>query len=289
MPCGDHARALRFIDTENDETAFRVLWLGDPDALPLSSWELDAHLSYATTDEGAPTLENLWVGSDEGSTALVGEAIDLARRGQTARLGRLLAPMGIRYVVVAERLAPAPFSEDPIPVPGRLIATLAGQLDLEPLDVPAGLTVFRNQAALPARAEVPSEVEIPSSGGVSAALGLDLGGSSAVLPDEEGRLRWSGPVEGDSTVLLAASASDRWELEVDGEAAERTKPFGWATGFAIEEAGDATLRFRTPPVRYAILAVQALAWLWLLRGVVRHRLERGARSGGARLRQEAGS
>ena len=70
-------------------------------------------------------------------------------RGRPPRLGRLLAPMGVRYVVVTEQLAPAPFSDEPIPVPGPLAATLAGQLDLEPLDVPAGLTVYRNQAALP--------------------------------------------------------------------------------------------------------------------------------------------
>ena len=287
MPGGDHARALRFIDAESDEAPFRVLWLGDPDALPLSGWSLDADLSYGTTDEGSPTLENLWAASDHGSTSLVREAIDLARLGQTARLGRLLAPMGIRYVVVVERLAPAPFSEEAIPVPGRLTATLAGQLDLEPLDVPAGLTVFRNQAALPARAAVPSSAEIPTSGGVSAALDLDLGGAVPVLPDEDGRLRWSGRVEADTDVLLAASASDRWQLEVDGEVAERTRPFGWATGFAVGEGGDATLRFNTPVVRYVILVVQALAWLWLLRRVLRHRFERGERVSSTRLRKEA--
>ena len=34
MPAGDHARSLSFIDVENDETPFRVLWLGDPAAAP---------------------------------------------------------------------------------------------------------------------------------------------------------------------------------------------------------------------------------------------------------------
>jgi hypothetical protein len=277
MPGGDHSRALAFMDDENDDLPFRVLWIGDPDALPLDGWALDDEVSYATTDAGSPTLENLWVGSDDGRTGLLADAVDLARRGQTARLGRLLAPMAIRYVVVVERSAPAPFSEDAIPVPGRLIATLAGQLDLEPLDVPAGLTVFRNQAALPLRAEVPSTTSLPISGGVAGALGLDLSASPAVLPDRDGHLEWSGPLAGDSTMVLSASSSDRWQLEVDGAQAEQVKPFGWATGFEVEEGGEATLSFRPQRARYALLALQAVVWLWLLRSLARYRLERGGR------------
>jgi GT2 family glycosyltransferase len=272
MPAGDHARALRFIDDENDETDFRVLWLGDPDALPLDGWELEPGLAYATTDEGTPALENFWVGSDEGATALLADAVDLARSGQTARLGRLLAPMGIRYVVVTERPAPAPFSDEVMPVPGRLDATLAGQLDLEPIDVPAGLTVYRNQAALPVRAAVPAATEVPTGGGIATALELDLSDAEAALPDEDGRLRWSGRIDEPSTLLLSASSSDRWQLEVEGDTAPRVKPFGWATGFDVDAEGDASLRFRTPPVRYVLLVVQGLAWLWVARLLLRRRL-----------------
>ncbi len=272
MPAGDHSRSLAFIDAESDETPFRVLWLGDPAALPLAGWELDEGLAYASTDAGAPGLENLWVGSDDGRTGLLGDALDLARTGQTARLGRLLAPMGVRYLVVPERLAPAPFATEPFPVPGRLIATLAAQLDLEPLDVPAGLTVFRNQAFMPMRAGLPASVAVPTDGGIAAALGIDLSDTPAVLPDEDGRLRWSGPVEADTTVLLSASHSDRWELTVDGTAIPSDKPFGWANGFTISEDGEATLRFRTSPLRYGVLALQALAWLWAIRVLLRLRL-----------------
>jgi hypothetical protein len=273
MPSGDHARALAFIDDENDDEAFRVLWIGDPEALPLDGWPLDEDLDYATTDAGTPTLENLWVGSAGDPTDLVGEALDLARSGQTARLGRLLAPMAIRYVVVTERLAPAPFSDEPIPVPASLSATLAGQLDLEPLDAPAGLTVYRNQAAPPMRSELPSSAEIPTEGGVASALTVDLSGAAGALAEEDGYLRWSGPAAGDSTLLLSSSSSDRWRLEVDGEAVDQIEPYGWATGFEVGDGGDATLRFQTPLTRYGAVALQAIAWLWLLRVLVRRRFE----------------
>ncbi len=277
MPSGDHARSLAFLDAENDEEPFRVLWLGDPRALPLASWDLDDGVAYATTDAGTPGIENLWAGSDDGPTGLLADALDLARSGETARLGRLLAPMGIRYIVVPERLAPAPFATDELPVPAALSATLAAQLDLEPLDVPAGLTVFRNQAVAPLRAELTDDVALPESGGIAESLLLDLSSLPAVLPDEAGRLRWQGPLDDGATVLLSAAHADGWELEVDGQAAELIKPFGWATGFEVETGGDATLRYVTPPVRYALLALQAVVWLWLLRVVVRWRLNPAAR------------
>ena len=139
--------------------------------------------------------------------------------------------------------------------------------------MPAGLTVYRNQAALPARAELPSSVELPTERGIAAALPLDLSGATAVLPDEDGHLSWSGQLEGDSTVLLSASSSDQWELVVDGETIDQIEPFGWSTGFEVGSGGDATLRFRTPVVRYGVLALQAIAWLWVLRVLVRQRFE----------------
>lgn len=271
MPAGDDARALGFIDLENDEMPFRVLWLGDPEALPLGSWQLDEGVAYATTDGGTPRAEDLWVGSDDGRTELLADVLDLARSGQTARLGRLLAPMGIRYVVVPEQLAPAPFATDPLPIPADLAATLDAQLDLEPLDVPAGLTVFRNQAFYPTRATVATDAAPSTDAGISAAAARDLSAATEVLPDADGFARWSGPLDDDVTVLLSAAYSDRWRLSVDGRTATHTKPYGWANAFEVTAGGDATLQFQTSPVRYGLLLVEAAAWLWVLRRLVRSR------------------
>jgi hypothetical protein len=281
MPAGDHARALGFIDLENDDTPFRVLWLGDPKALPLGSWELDEGVAYATTDGGTPRAEDLWVGSDDGRTGLLADALDLARSGQTARLGRLLAPMGIRYVVVPEQLAPAPFATDALPLPADLSSTLDAQLDLEPLDVPAGLTVFRNQAFYPTRAAVAPDSAPPTDAGISAAARRDLSAATEVLPDTDGFLQWSGPLDDDVTVLLSAAYSDRWKLSVDGRTAAHTKPYRWGNAFQVPAGGDATLQFQTPPLRYGLLLAQALAWLWVLRRLVRRRDAPAPAHGGA--------
>ncbi len=278
MPAGDHSRALGFLDADNDELPFRVLWVGDPTALPLGSWQLDEGVAYATTDDGTPEAQDLWAGSDDGRTSLLADALDLARTGQTARLGRLLAPMGVRYLVIPERLAPAPFGTVERPLPAVLRTTFEAQLDLEPLDVPAGLTVYRNQAFFPPRAVVSSTNTPPEGGGISSAAAIDLSRARLALPDEDGHLHWSGPAEPDTTVLLSAAHSDRWKLEVDGEVVPQTKPFGWANGFTVVQGSEATLRFVAPPLRYLGLAGQALVWLWLLRVLLRARMNPPVRS-----------
>ena len=274
MPAGDHTRALSFLDAENDDSSFRVLWLGDPSALPLGSWELADGLAYATTDGGTPGLDDLVVGSDDGATGLIADAVDLARSGQTARLGRLLAPMGIRYVVVAERLAPAPFATASRPTPPGFLATLDGQLDLEPLDVPAGLTVYRNQASFPMRAALPADPPPPIDGGIADAAATDLSAAVPVLESDAGHLRWKGSVPENSEVLVAEASSSQWQLTVDGRSIDSGKPFGWATGYSVTDGGEATLRFQTPPLRYAMLLLQAAGWILALRALLRVRMTR---------------
>jgi GT2 family glycosyltransferase len=275
LPAGDHSRALRFLDDANDQESFRVLWLGDPSALPLGSWELADGVAYATTDGGTPRLEDLVVGSDDGPTGLIADAVDLARTGQTARLGRLLAPMGIRYVVVAERLAPAPFAAQGRPAPAGFVATLDAQLDLEPLDVPAGLTVYRNQAAFASRAAVPADSDPPIDAGITAAADVDLSSAAPVLTERDGHLRWKGELPSDSEVLIAEAHSSHWKLHLRGGSATEGKPFGWATGYSVTDGGSASFEYQTSPLRYLLLLVQVVAWLLLLRALVRIRLARG--------------
>ena len=82
-----------------------------------------------------------------------------------------------------------------------------------------------------AGAACPPSVEIPVDEGIASALGLDLSGAPAVLPDTEGRVSWSGPLEDDTTVLLSAV-----ELRPMGAGGRRLRrsngssPSGGATG-----------------------------------------------------------
>lgn len=260
-PRGDFSSSLSFLDDESEIAPFRVLWLGNPDVMPLSGWELEDGVVYATTDDGEPTVSNLWAGSSHGATQLLGDALHAADSRQTNRLGRLLAPMGVQYVVVVQQLAPEPFSDMTRPVPPHLTGTLNEQLDLEAIQVNPALDVYRNIAWAPSRAMLTDENAGAGTGSALAqSVATDLAGLEVALPDQQGFTTYNGPVESGDEVYLSAAESPRWQLRSGGESAERREAFGWANAFSIAASGPATLTFRTPASRYLLLLVQVGLW-----------------------------
>ena len=133
----------------------RVLWIGHPDVLPLGSWKLDDDLSFAVSDSGAfPTVAQRWVGELDDHTRQVGQAVVGAPTAGTKRLGAELSQWGIDTVLVAERLAPAPYGDLSQPAPEWLFDTLDGQLDLAPGSLTAGIASYHNTTQIPPAAEL---------------------------------------------------------------------------------------------------------------------------------------
>ncbi len=133
--------------------AFRVLWLGDPRGQP-GLWSAGDGLAYATSQDGTPDATWLWNGTAPGPAAGLASPSTGPRRA-TDRLGALLAPAGVRYVVVLTALAPVIPATRPHPLPGagRPDPGLARQLDSGGLD-PGRATVYENTDWIPQRAGV---------------------------------------------------------------------------------------------------------------------------------------
>ena len=210
MPRGGYDRTLRFGTEEAAaEGAFRVLWLGEAGVLPVGGWELPdtvGHGVYATT-EGLPATPNLWTGPETATTRLLPDALATAGAGETSRLGQLLAPMGVRYVIVADQLAPAPFGGPNLPADPALDDLLAGQLDLEEVDVNSALRVYRNSAWIPLATELGTQADVEEPADLDpAAIGPPL--------RPEGVNSYAGPVAGDTAVHLGQAVSPQWQLEV---------------------------------------------------------------------------
>ena len=129
------------------EDGHRVLWLGHPDVLPLGSWELGGRLSFAISDSRSfPTVAQRWVGGLDDQARRVGEAVLGAPEAGTNRLGAEISQWGIGEILVAERLAPAPYGELTQPAPPWLFEMLDDQLDLAPGGLTAGIAVYHNTA-----------------------------------------------------------------------------------------------------------------------------------------------
>ena len=163
----DYTEVAPFAGVEDGDAAepgHRVLWLGHPDVLPLGSWHLDGRLSFAVSDSRAfPTVAQRWVGRVDGQTRRVGNAVLGASETGTSRLGAELSQWGIGTILVAERLAPAPYGELSQPAPEWLFEMLSGQLDLVPGGLTAGIATYHNTA-----------------------LDLDAAGAGPALPSDDG-------------------------------------------------------------------------------------------------------
>ena len=265
-PDQSYGPVLAFLDEEQASAGpFRVVWLGDPDVLPLQGWRLSDGIAYATTDHGLPTVEDRWAGSSDGATSLVADALLLAQRRDTSRLGRLVAPMGVRYFVVAGESAPS--SGDVRELPPAVERALGEQLDLKEVLADPHLHVYRNVSWAPIRTELKgSAVDAASkSAFFDAAAAADLSGLPPLLTDHSGYATARGSVNGGSVVYLANASSARWSLTVDGRNAPRTKAFGWANQFQVDQSGAASLHFDTPISRYGLLAIQVILWVTAIR------------------------
>ena len=267
MPSRDLGQLISWMPAQRSHGDFRVLWLGDPEALPLDGWQLSRGLAYATSWNGPSTAVDLWPGSGQGATQLIDDAVTVARRDETRSLGHLLAPMAVRYIVVPTRMAPGAPGPS-LPPPADLGPTLDQQVDLSLLQSDDSLSVYENAAWAPSRAHLPSSATDASrTGGLAAAGDVDLSGAAPVLRSPRSPVHDGGTVpRGD--VFLSQAADAGWKLTVNGHTVPRRRAFGWANAFTVASGGRADLRHHTSPARALAVLFElglwlvAIRWLW---------------------------
>ena len=255
-PRRDYAQLLSWMEAERSDGAFRVLWIGSAEVLPLDGWPLSDGMSYGTSRQGPPDVTSRWAPS-EGRSGLLADAVAIARRGETSRLGRLLAPMGVRYIALPERLAP---DSDRVrrPIPTDLVDTLRSQVDLREVATDESITVYENASWAPARAALSASAAEASE--LAGAEAYRAGGAAGVpvLRGVQGPTAYLGEVPDEAIVHVAEAASPRWRLTVDGDTAPRRTSFGWANAFEPDEGGAARLTFRTPMMRWLAIALHVV-------------------------------
>jgi hypothetical protein len=204
-----------------------------------------------------------FTGAPPGPTPLLAEALGLAEDRRTNRLGHLLAPMGVRYLVIPTQLAPSATSpDDRRPVPSSLTDTLAQQLDLQEVPVRDGLLVYRNTAWVSQRAVLPPRDGDRTS--FTDAVGDDLRGGLAAMTRDRGPVGARGDVPAEGDLLVATASDPGWELRIDGIPMGRSETYGWANQFAATRAGTAALTYDTPVVRRLAAGGQVALWVAVL-------------------------
>lgn len=270
MPTRTLSSVLGEFATDPVEGDYRILWVGDPSVMPAGAWQYEPGIAYAITDDGPITIADRWVGGPSEAERSVGDALRRMGEGVTLRGGRLLAPFGIRYVVVPLADGFNGTIDQPVEPPAGLVTVLDDQLDLSsPLTSPPNYLVFENRAYAPTRAVLtPTGAEASALAGDEAGTRADLRGAvpfGTGMPDR-------GPYTGEipaGALHLAIPYDERWSLEVGGVEIEPRRSFGTNIAFDVPAGGVATLGYDSSVVRLLWVLALMVGWLALALGASR--------------------
>ncbi len=249
---------------------YRVLWLGDPSALPTAGWNVTSGFAFATSTGGTPGPMNLWAPASPGPAEALAGAVKMALVGRTSHLGRLLAPAAVRYVVVVGSFAPQITGVQQLPaepLPPGLIPSLQDQTDMVELSSEAnGFSVFENTEAMPERGERRRGVAVRKT----------RPGSQVPLPSPADIVGWhavmSSPVSTSSSpsfsgelspgaVFAGLAPAGRWTLQVSGTEVHESSVFGWAGQFEVTSRGRGSLSFDGYPLLFWATLAELLLWM----------------------------
>jgi hypothetical protein len=274
LPSQGVEQPLAFLAQPSSGVA-RVLWLGDPRALPTGGWSVESGLAYALTPQDLPTSAQVFTPAGPGPASEVAKAVRLAVAGGTVHLGRLLAPAGVRYVVVVDALAPSLVGTGPAsvsaPPPAGLNADLLQQDDLQVVPGVLGVQVYENGADMPVTATRAGALPVQASGYPSA---TDVAGWQSVLSALSNGSAATGAVSS-GTLYAGYAPAGAFTLKVDGHTVARQPAFGWAAQYAVTTKGQAALSLSQFPLVPLVVLLELAAWVLLALAVIgRPRRER---------------
>ena len=125
LPAQGVEQPLAFLAQPSTGVA-RVLWLGDPGPCRQEDGRCNRGWPTRSTPQQLPDATQVFTPAGPGPAGEVAKAVRLAVAGGTVHLGRLLAPAGVRYVVVVDALAPSLVGSSPASVSAPPPADLNG-------------------------------------------------------------------------------------------------------------------------------------------------------------------
>ena len=220
---------------------YRALWLGSAGSLPLASEGSVDGVAFATSLDGLPTAAQLWAPAPSTLSSLVAADLRWTEQGETTALGRLLAPLAVRYVVV-------PTGTGAVPALDQLVTQLAQQVDLVPVGADPSYRVFENAAWAPLFSVLAPNVDLPAAGSpwavASVLQRVDLsadqplaatssGGRPLAVPSVAPGDRSAATGPAPPVVVLGAVPEGTWQLRAGGREVADQTVLGWASAWAL--------------------------------------------------------
>ena len=262
--------------------SYRVLWLGDARLLPVPGNPSDTGVAWVVVDGGPLDLRHASATPLGPAAERIESAIGHLAEGTTARAGRLLAPLGIRYIAVPVADGVTSRIDDPLPPPAGLVAALAAQLDIGAIQSPPTVEVFVNRSWIPPAAFLTDgTAEASTLAGEGSLVVADLSGTSTLV-DPRGeavdvvdvsarRGATSTQVPTAGVLHLGVPFDGSWRASLDGAPLESRAGFGVTTAFDVPGPGVLEISYDRPISRTLWLALLAAIWLALIAATLRTR------------------
>ena len=262
--------------------SYRVLWIGDARLLPVPGNPSDTGVAWVVVDGGPLDMRHASATPLGPATERIESAIGHLAEGTTARAGRLLAPLGIRYIAVPVADGITSRIDDPLELPGGLLASLAAQLDIGAIQSPPTVEVFVNRSWIPPAAFLTGgTAEASTLAGEGSLVVADLSGTSTLV-DPRGeavdvvdvaarRGATSAEVPEAGVLHLGVPFDGSWRASLDGAPLEARAGFGVTTAFDVPGPGLLEISYARPFSRTLWLGLLAVIWLALIAATLRTR------------------
>ena len=241
------------------EGNYRTLYIGERDLLPVATNSVNSEISYGVADDGAVNFSSNWAPQETSMNFAAQRALTSLIADDTIRVGRLMSPLAIRFIVV-------PLGDSPSTAALNLVESLSNQLDLRRTYFARDLVIFEDVSWLPIISVLDEESSVASQQASDLNLtSQELKSQSALLIDENSvadkkvKAKFAG-----GTVHLAVPFDSNWRLMVDDAQLSPRVAFGSSTAFDAPIAGLLSLQYETSPLRYIYLIIQAFVWLCLI-------------------------
>lgn len=239
---------------------YHVLLLGDARLLPIPGTEYRDGVSFAVMSDDDLDVASDWPPPDFKESTIVA-ALDQIASGSTQRAGQLLAPLGIRYIVVPEFDGVNSTPADPMELPTGLVAAFDEQLDIVSVVGLPAVEFFENTSWIPTYSLLTgATAEASRTAGDAAVVRADLSNVQPIFSGADAQQTSRNEVL-PGVVHLAYPYDENWTLEIDGEQIESRPAFGATTAFDIDQPGVASLSYSTPGSRTLTVVLQAVLWL----------------------------
>ena len=252
---------LTQLPDQSESGDYRTLFVGDARVLPGAPSNLGYGIAWSVVNGREASLDELAEVASTRTNDAASRAVRGIVRGTTARAGRLLAPLGVRFVVVPIIDGGQSTRSHPVAEPRGLVDAVSRQLDFKRRYSSPDLAVFENAAWVPvASVLTPAGAEASRSAGAESMIANDLTGAVPVFPSV-GASRESSAVAEPGTVHLAVPYTGQWKVTVGGTDVPARPAFGLTNAYDIAGTGTLEVRFASSVFGSVVSAAVMVLWM----------------------------